>query len=411
MARVSRTLARPWSGWLVGAVAAAVQVVADVGIRSRVSPLYGDGGEYYRLATGLVQHGQFGHHTAFRPPGWVFLLAGAFRVVGVHPVAGLALNVLFTGLTAALLTLVGRRIGLPPALAALAGLGAGAFPWTLILGATLYSEALYGLITVALCLAIQVVWERRHRVWLPWIGIGLISGAGALVRPTLLLWIPLGLVIAASRPLRPSVGTGTTAGMARLAAAAALMLGFLAVLTPWTIRNYQRFHAVIPIDTGGGSTLASANNDLAGAGQNPAGLPSIPPGNEVQGDRAYRRAAIQWITSHPGTFAIRMVERVVRGFDPVSLLNKGVVGPGILRWIARGGWAVVVLLALVGVVRRHRGRWLVPVSLLLPVIAELAVFGGGFRFLAPAIPFVILWAAAGVEQSASWWQPGARSAA
>src|SRR5207244_4249204 len=121
-----------------------------------------------------------------------------------------------------------------------------------------------------------------------------------------------------------------------------------------------------------------------------AGLPHIPPGNEVQGDRAYRAAALHWIGSHPVGFVVLVAKRLVRSVDPTALLNNGAKGHTAVRWLARAAWAVVMVVALVGALRRHRGSWAVLLSLLVPQLVEIVLFGGGFRFLAPSVPLLFL---------------------
>jgi hypothetical protein len=58
-------------------------------------------------------------------------------------------------------------------------------------------------------------------------------------------------------------------------------------------------------------------------------------------------------------------------------------------------WIAALLLVAVGLLRRHRGPWLVPLSLVVLLTAQVMVFGGGFRFLVPALPFLALWAVVG----------------
>jgi len=363
----------------VAAGIVAFQILADIALNSHLSPLYQDGGEYHRLAVRLALHGTYGPLVAFRPPGWVFALAGLYRLFGPHPVAGLALNAICSGATALLVQRLGRRLGLPPLASLVAAIATGVFPWTLLLGATLYSETFFVLILVATALVVLSALDRPQVATLRWLAIGALAGLGALVRPAMLFWLPIGAWLALRR--RPSGGTR---------AAAAFLVGVALLLGPWTVRNYARLHTFVPIDTAGGSTLAGANNDLADGGQSTAGLPHIPPGNEVQGDRAFRAAALHWIGSHPAGFVGLVAKRFVRSVDPTALLSNGAKGHAAQRWLARAAWAGVMVLAIVGVIRRHRGSWAVLLSLLVPQLVEIVLFGGGFRFLAPSVPFLLL---------------------
>jgi hypothetical protein len=379
-----RSILVPNSSWLLGLGVACGQLAADLVLHRRVQPLYQDGAAYHQLATRLSQHGAFGPPVAFRPPGWVFLLATVYRITGVHPMAGLVINAALSGATAVLLLHLGRRLGLPPVAAWLAALGSGLFPWLLMLGATLYSEPFYIFLLVALALGVVTLVQSPRRGAWRWGIIGALGGVAALVRPAFLVWLPIGLVLALRR-----------GGARPVRSAMALCIGLIAVLAPWTVRNYLRLHSFVPIDTAGGATLATANNDLARAGQSQAGLPVLPPGTETQGDRAYRKAALHWIAGHPAGFAALTVRRLVRGVDPTALLNNGVVGSTSSRWLARCLWAVVLGVGAVGIAFHHRREWSVLLTFLIPQAFEIALFGGGFRFFAPCVPLLATWAGAG----------------
>jgi hypothetical protein len=365
----------------VGGVVAMAQVATDVVARGRLDPLYFDGADYHRLAAGLAEHGIYGPPIADRPPGWPVLLAGVYRVVGVHPTAGLALNVALAGLVAAFVVLLAERLGLPPLGAGAAGLIAGLCPWSLVLGATLYTETLYTLIVVLLALLVIAARGRRSQVaW--WAGIGLTTGVGILVRPQLVIWVPFALCFALAGR-RPA---------AALVFAGAVVL----VLTPWTVRNSARLGSFVPFDTRGGVTLAAANNDLSEGGQSTAGLPRFPAGTEVENDLAFRSAAVHWIMADPVRFVGRMDDRLVRTFDPMTKLVHGAFGSVSLRWTVRVIWMSLMAIALWGLVLHHRGPWLVPISFLAATLLLVVVFGGGFRFLVPVVPFLSIWGVAGV---------------
>ena len=365
----------------VGALVAMAQVAADVVARGRLDPLYFDGGVYHRLAAGLAEHGVYGPPIANRPPGWPVLLAAVYRGVGIHPTAGLALNVVLAGLAAALVVLLAGRLGLSPLGAGAAGLIAGLCPWSLVLGATLYTETLYTLLVVLLALLVIGGRGRRAQVgW--WAGIGLATGVGILARPQLVIWVPFALCFAfASR---------------RPAAALAFLGVVVLVLTPWAVRNYARLGSFVPLDTRGGETLAVANNDLSEGGQSIEGLPQIPAGTEVENDRAYRSAAVQWILADPLRFVGRMDDRLVRTFDPVTKLIHGTFGSVSQRWTVRVIWIVLLAFVVWGLALHHRGPWLVPSSIVAATLLLVVGFGGGFRFLVPVVPFLSIWGVAGL---------------
>jgi 4-amino-4-deoxy-L-arabinose transferase-like glycosyltransferase len=368
--------------WMVGATVSAAHLATAAALSRSVGALYEDGGHFHVLAAGLASDLDYGppNFEAARPPGWPMLLAIPYRIFGPHPNVGLVLTAVLAGLTAVALIHLGQRLGMSPRQATLAGLAYGLFPWVLIIGASLYAESLFNLLTVVLCYLVVELRERRHATWW-WLAAGVLAGYATLVRPVMAFWLPALVVFAIGRRLD-------------WRAATAVVVGLAIVLGAWSWRNYERLDAFVPLTTAGGVTIALANNDLADSGQANEGLP-IPPVDEVENDRYLRDFAVAWIRDHPAEFAKRAPERLVRTFDPVTRLNRGVFGDPAQRWSARVAWMAALVLIAVGLIRRHRGPWLVPLSLVVLLTVQVMVFGGGFRFLVPALPFLALWAIVG----------------
>lgn len=366
----------------LGVFVAVVHLTAALVLEPRIGALYEDGHDFHVLATGLAQGQGYGPPQAVRPPGWPTALSLPYRLFGANPIVGLCFTAILAGLTVVVLVQLGRRLGLPPGLSRAAALGYGLFPWVLVIGSSLYAETLFNLLTVGLCLLMVTFAAREPMAWW-WMLPGLIAGSATLVRPVLAAWLPVGVLLVLGRRLRwkPAV---------------AMAVGIGIVMGPWAVRNYERLDAFVPLTTAGGITLALANNDLAGAAQVREGLPHDVPTGEVESDREYQRFAVAWIQKHPGEFAARVPQRLIRTFDPVTRLNRGVFAPAPLRWTVRVLWIAVLFTIAVGLARHHRGPWLVPLSLVVAMTAQVCVFGGGFRFLIPSLPFLALWSAAGI---------------
>lgn len=369
--------------WALGALVAIAHIGAAGVLHRSIGALYEDGRDFNGLAAGLARELSYGPPEAFRPPGWPMLLAVPYRAFGVHPNLGLALNAILGGLAVVALVRLGQQLGLTRLQSAVAGLAYGLFPWVLIIGAALYAETLFNLLTICLCLIIVGFRERRPIPWWWWVAPGLIAAYATLVRPVLAFWLPIGLLFALGRKLDWRAALG-------------MALGIGLILGVWTGRNFERLDSFVPLTTAGGLTLALANNDVAGAAQAREGLPPAPDG-EVEGDRAYREFAQDWIRDHPGEFAQRVPERIVRTLDPVTRTNKGVFAPLPIRWAVRIFWIAVLAVVGLGLVTHHRGRWLVPLSLAVLTTFQVVLFGGGFRFLIPALPFLALWGVAGAS--------------
>jgi 4-amino-4-deoxy-L-arabinose transferase-like glycosyltransferase len=373
---------RLWErSWLVGVVVAVAHIGAAAMLSGHVGVLYEDGADFHTLAARLARDFDYGPPEAFRPPGWPMLLALPYRLFGAHPNVGLVLNAVLAGLTVVVLIRLGERLGLTGAQSTVAGVAYGLFPWVLVIGASLYSETLFNLLTVCLCLMVVELRERPVTWW--WFGAGLIAGYATLVRSVMVFWLPAGLLFALGRKLDWRAALG-------------IVLGIAIIIGPWTWRNYERLDEFVPLTTAGGLTIALANNDVAGAAQARQGLPPTPVG-EVETDHAYSDFAMTWIQNHPGEFAKRVPERIVRTFDPMTRLNKGVFSTPPLRWAVRIVWIAALVFIGMGLVQHHRRRWLVPLSFVLLLTPQVAVFGGGFRFLIPALPFLALWGVAGVS--------------
>ena len=359
-------------------------VVAAAALNRAVGALYEDGAHFHLLAAGLAADFDYGptNFEAARPPGWPMLLAIPYRLLGAHPNVGLVLAAVLAGLSAVALMHLGQRLGLDLRQSTIAALAFGFFPWNLVIGAALYAESLFILLTIVLCYVVLVLRDRQSATWW-WLAVGVLAAYATLVRPVMAFWLPALVLFALGRRIDWRAATCAVVGLA-------------IVFGAWTWRNYERLDAFVPLTTAGGVTIALANNDLSDSAQAREGLP-IPPDDEVDNDRFLRDFATAWIREHPVEFAQRVPERVVRTLDPVTRLNRGVFLSPAPRWAVRTAWLGVLALVAVGMVRRHRGDWLVPMSFVVLLTAQVAVFGGGFRFLIPALPFLALWAVLGAD--------------
>jgi dolichyl-phosphate-mannose-protein mannosyltransferase len=106
-------------------------------------------------------------------------------------------------------------------------------------------------ITIVIVAIYLVVLKSGHR-W-PWLVVcGLCGGVGAYFRPQVLLIAPVLALVTA-------VDTGWREGLRRVLVPT--VLGVL-LLVPWTIRNYDDFHAFIPIRTGFWETMVGGLSEL-----------------------------------------------------------------------------------------------------------------------------------------------------
>jgi 4-amino-4-deoxy-L-arabinose transferase-like glycosyltransferase len=387
--------------------AAALIVVAAFGLRISyvaATPDYKtvhDARDYDRHALSIAHGEGFSEEittkpTAFRPPGYPYLLGGVYRVFGVQDALGperwpvaRRLGVVIGTLTVVLIGILGvmwfgRRAGL----IAMA-IAAVYVPW-ITLGGSLMSEPLF----VALMLGALVLASKRLAV-----AAGFVAGLAILTRANgMILLVPLALMLWAPR---------RSFGPPAVLVAVALL-----TVAPWTIRNAVELHAFVPVTTQFGAALAGTYNDEARTDrENPASwrtirgvkayLPLTQPWfttPEVVIERRLRAASLDYIREHPTYVATVLYWNTRRLLDLASWRWSRHTASTVSveeRWADRGVvcfWIVAVL-ALVGVVRRRSVPWwvwAVPLVLYLSVVFTAAETP---RYRAPIDPFVILLAA------------------
>jgi 4-amino-4-deoxy-L-arabinose transferase-like glycosyltransferase len=244
--------------------------------------------------------------TAWMTPVYPLLLAVIFRVFGTYTfsayLAAALLNVLFATLACIPIYYAARRIGG-------AGLAAGAaWLWAIFPNAILLTfESMWGACLSALLAAtvlgatLALDQSRRLRDWCLY---GLLWGFLLMTDPTVASVLPFLLVWLAWRDWRKHRPQKIRASLAH----PALALGVaLLCCVPWTVRNYQVFHTVVPLRSVLGLQLWLGNNPHA----NPFWRASLHPINDPaerakyvrMGEIAYMhqklRQAVRYMASHP----------------------------------------------------------------------------------------------------------------
>jgi 4-amino-4-deoxy-L-arabinose transferase-like glycosyltransferase len=248
--------------------------------------------------------------TAFRPPGYPYLLAGVYRLSGVERaqastryLAGRVANAVVGTVIVALIgvlsaQLFDRRV----ALVALS-LGAVYLPLILV-GGSLMSEPLFAaLLLGALAAAVQ---HRRSAHRYRWVlGAGVLGGLAILTRANAaILLAPLVVAVWDARPRWSSRA---------LAPLAALVAVALVTVAPWTIRNAVVLDSFVPVSTQLGTALAGTYNDAARTDhQHPASWRSLRRVPDYQYlvrrwhqipepvlERRLRAAALRYAAHHP----------------------------------------------------------------------------------------------------------------
>jgi 4-amino-4-deoxy-L-arabinose transferase-like glycosyltransferase len=360
---------------------------------------------------GYADVGLPGRKSAFRPPGYPYLLGAVYRVTGVQdaPVqnrihVARVFNALLGTLVVALIGLVAAQLwDRRTALVAMA-LGAVYIP-LIVVGGSVMSETLFAVFLLA-SLAAAIQHRRSPHRWRWALLTGFLGGLTVLTRANaLVLLIPLAFAVWDGRPRFTLRALGPPAAL--------LVVALLAV-APWTIRNQIVFHQFVPVSTQLGSALAGTYNDEARADKvNPASWRSLRRVeqykyltdqwrviSEAQLEQKLRAASIDYIRAHPGYVAKVVWWDTRRALDLAGLRwsrhTAGTISvtPG---WAVAGVicfW-VFGLLALGGAFTRAARRapwwvWAMPALVYLGVVAM--VFETP-RYRTGIDPFIVMLAA------------------
>jgi 4-amino-4-deoxy-L-arabinose transferase-like glycosyltransferase len=239
--------------------------------------------------------------TAVEPPIYPYLLAGIFKLAGAYSNLSLwlavELNVVVSGLTAVLLYHLGRRsFGMSTGVLA-------AWIWAIwlypvVVSIRLWESSLSALLLMfGLLLLLKLSDRQRASQWLLFGGL---AGFAALTNTTFMSLFPLfwsWLWIAYRR-------RGVSCGNVLWSSVAACVL----VLVPWTVRNYNTFHRLMPLRDNLGLELWIGNHEgVTNLFEFPRSFPLIDPAEynqlgEVPFMETKRGAAVQFIREHPGNF-------------------------------------------------------------------------------------------------------------
>jgi 4-amino-4-deoxy-L-arabinose transferase-like glycosyltransferase len=390
------------------------------------------------LAVGVSQSGAYpdvnGHATAYRPPGYTYVLAGVYAVSGTGhdrlTAARLFQALVGTAVVGLLGLLAFRIFGWRAGVVAL--LLSAFYPPMIVVGGALMSELQAVFLELASLLAV-LAWSRTH-LW-RWVGItGFLAGALMLTRSNgfvVVIALAVGLAIGTGkgRPL-PGIDRLKRCGVSRLFPAGAALAIALAVVAPWTVRNAAVMHSFIPVSDELGGTLAGTYNPVSAADKAQPGywhlLDEIPQydqqtrvlarGPEAPFQNRLLHLALDYVGHHPLYVAKVGLYNTLRLADLHGLANDRytatLVGVTSTRWADATviGFWVVLPLAVMGVIvsgvrRRVPGFvWLEAALLFLSIVF---VSSETPRLRLPLDPLLILLAAGAI--AALLRDPWARS--
>jgi len=204
-------------------------------------------GSPFRVATGP---------TAWMTPVYPLLLAGVLRIFGPYTfhsyLAAVGLNILFSTLACVPIYYTGRRIG-GVWLGALAAWFWAVFPNANLLSFQSLWDASLDAFLGATLLWLTLILAAQAQPLRYWCGYGLLWGLTLMTSAVFLALLPFWLGWIAYREWRRGVAWVSHA---------ALTVGIVIICSiPWTVRNYEAFHAFVPLRSVMGLQLWLGNNE------------------------------------------------------------------------------------------------------------------------------------------------------
>lgn len=390
---------------------------------------------YAQLARTVVQSGVYGMSpeapTSIRPPLFPGMVAALWTVTGVdHLQVVRVVNILLAMFTAWLVYLLGRDL-FDARVGRVAAAVFWLYPSLVFFEFTILTETLFTCLFVGSILLLARLVQRPHAATA--LAAGAVLGLSALTRSV--VW-PMPLVLCPALVLLIPGRLTTRVGLATL-----VLVGHVAVLTPWAIRNTRLQGVTTVVDTMGGLNLRMGNYEhtpddrmwdavsLQGELNWGWALREDFPGRthftEGEKDKWAQGRALKYMVANPGITLRRSVIKVSDFFGLEREYAAG-IGQGLFtppRWFGMLASVTIILVYVVVLVAGVAGAWLTParwrehVTVLLPLLGVLgghALAFGHSRYHMPLMPVLGVFAVAlagqgwpAVRRAAGWQVAGA----
>jgi 4-amino-4-deoxy-L-arabinose transferase-like glycosyltransferase len=401
-----RTYSLVLAGVLLVGLALRLWLWLDQGRAGAVYPA--DQDEYYRGAIHiLLESSYYDAGQWLRPPGLPIFLAGVFALVGIDVARAMLVQCLLSVATLLLLAELARTLfNSRRAGVAAAAMGAVFLPYASY-ASQLLSETLF-IFTIAAALLIFTAARQRGMPWRWVLAGGLMWGVATLTRPVGLYAVPLLLLWA-------GFGSWQAAGRTTWKVAAppvlALLVGVVAVVAPWTARNYAVHGHLIIVDTNGGISFWLGNlREPEERQMQFIWNRTIP--NLAEREQAALDRALDNIQREPLTFLARTRNKAVSlwQFDTRLFVANAPIGITLderALWFAAlsdAEYVALMILAVVGVVLARRPEISLPL-LAWPLYGTLlsAVSLGHPRLRLPLLVAMFVYAALPLAHPREVW--------
>lgn len=316
---------------------------------------------YDAFSRTLVEHGVYGWTAdephAFWPPGTSFLYALVYKLFGIKYSYIVFLNIALSGvLIICSFRVTKRYYGNDVAICAAMLLAV--WPTLIMYTTILASELPYMVLTIA---ALDAWTSRSTDAWIRGIIAGLLLGVAALVRP-LALVLPVIYAVGATLPF--GLNRGCIIEQTKILIAVAITM--VALITPWTLRNYELFGQPVLVSTNGGITFWMGNTP----GTNgrfmdiPDEILALP---ENERETVLEQRAWSYIRDEPGAFVYRTLVKLVLlysnesvgvGWNSTGLeraFGLSIIEP--LKRFTQLSWAFIFLVSVIGLFRLLIRDW------------------------------------------------------
>jgi len=315
-----------------------------------------------------------GAPSAFVGPVYPMYVAVVYKLFGFSL---LAIGISQSLLGALTVAVIARTAGLLRGLGAAwaAGLIAAVYPHLIFWTGHLLTETLFVFLAMVGLWLLCEAHIKDRPVW--YLEAGLVLGLGALTRPQLLAFVPVAFAVAWAM--------GGRKGLAR---GGAIVIGTLALIVPWTVRNATVVGIATPVSTESPFVMWQGNSPGATGGsrgyvddQDFKSLP-LPPGiTEAQQYHVYSQAVRDYLTQHPLSLIQRIPAKLWNQWRPVY------AGSSLRNWLVTGvSYLFLVVCAAVGLVFTRKGepravRY--PQFFLLTLLGMNVIVTGMIRFRLP----------------------------
>lgn len=370
--------------------------------------------------------------TAIRPPLYPLLLAGMMSLLGESALPAMIIVQCLAGAAACLVALaVGRRF-FNRATATLGAALLALYPHVAYYSKNIQPQCFSVLLLLGIVyLTVRLKDRGAERNAL---SLGALYGIAFLLEPSLCAFLPVSLVAAFL------AGLGERGNKIWIYPALVLITS-LAILSPWTIRNWIVLDRFVPVRSDFGLNLYIGNSEWStGTLRTPDGRPiweNIPPEerdavagmNTVDANRVFGRRAVDYMVAHKTETAGRILIKTFRFWWPFEneaySYRTGPRPEGRFPLIRQLTWAFAFFPGLLGMALAFIQRWtwrkrlglpghhraspalLFWLFLLYPITYALTVADGA-RYRLVMEPFFVLLCAYLLTSLWSWWSSGTR---